>query len=62
MFQIDHSELENILKQSQIRFPDNQDVWLKDLASFLNVKLENVSDVDVIFKGKPQGLYVKYIW
>jgi len=53
--QIDHSELENILKQSQIRFPDNQDVWLKDLASFLNVKLENVSDVDVIFKGKPQG-------
>ncbi|XP_035825960.1 transmembrane protein 214-B [Aplysia californica] len=53
--QIDHHELENILSQSQMRFPDNQDVWLKDLASFLNLKLEKVKNIDPTFKGMPQG-------
>lgn len=56
--QIDHRELENTLSQSQLRFPDNQDVWLKDLASYLNFKLEKVKDVDNTFKGKPQGMSV----
>lgn len=53
--QIDHLELENILNQSQIKFPDNPDVWLKDLASFLNLKLENLKETDDFYKGKPQG-------
>uniref|UniRef100_A0A0B7A1B2 Transmembrane protein 214 n=2 Tax=Arion vulgaris TaxID=1028688 RepID=A0A0B7A1B2_9EUPU len=53
--QIDHRELESVLSQSQIMFPDNQDVWLKDLASYLNLKLEKVKDTDATFKGKPQG-------
>ncbi|KAK3783194.1 hypothetical protein RRG08_046987 [Elysia crispata] len=53
--QINHQELENILSQSQIKFPDNPDVWLKDLASFLNLKLENVKETDDFYKGKPQG-------
>ncbi|GFO07292.1 transmembrane protein 214 [Plakobranchus ocellatus] len=53
--QISHLELENILSQSQIKFPDNPDVWLKDLASFLNLKLEKVKETDDFYKGKPQG-------
>ncbi|BFY99416.1 hypothetical protein BsWGS_02457 [Bradybaena similaris] len=51
--QIDHRELENVLSESEIRFPDNQEVWLKDLASFLNLRLEKVKDADVPFTGKP---------
>ena len=43
------------MSQSQLRFPDNQEVWLKDLASFLNLKLEKVPDPDPTFKGKAKG-------
>ncbi|KAK7099808.1 transmembrane protein 214-B-like isoform X2 [Littorina saxatilis] len=50
--QIDHAELESIVSQSQLRFPENQEVWLKDLASYLNLKLEKVPDPDPTFKGK----------
>lgn len=57
-FQIDHKELENVLSESEIRFPDNQEVWLKDLASFLNLRLEKVKDADVPFTGKPPGTSV----
>lgn len=55
--QVDHKELENILGMSKARFPENQDIWLKDLASWLNVKLEKVKDSDnsFTFKGKPSG-------
>ncbi|GFR79105.1 transmembrane protein 214 [Elysia marginata] len=53
--QIDHQELEKNLSESQLKFPDNPDVWLKDLASFLNLKLENVKETDDFYKGKPQG-------
>ncbi|PVD22762.1 hypothetical protein C0Q70_16018 [Pomacea canaliculata] len=49
---IDHAELESILSQSQLRFPDNQDVWLKDLASYLNIKLEKVQEPEGAFKGR----------
>jgi len=39
-------------------FPDNPDVWLKDLASFINVQLANynVPVTDTVFEGKPPGV------
>lgn len=41
---------------TQTRFPDSIDVWLKDLASFLNLKLEDVQETtDPLFTGKPKG-------
>ncbi|KAK7485334.1 hypothetical protein BaRGS_00023433 [Batillaria attramentaria] len=53
--QIDQAELESILSQSQLRFPDNQDVWLKDLASYINLKLEKVTESHPTFKDKDKG-------
>ncbi|XP_076440905.1 transmembrane protein 214-B-like isoform X2 [Babylonia areolata] len=52
--QINHTELESVVGQSQLHFPDNQDVWLKDLASYINLKLEKVTDADPTFKDKPK--------
>ena len=46
-----------MLAKDRQMFPDNPDVWLKDLASFINVELAN-SDVpisDTVFEGKPPG-------
>ncbi|KAL8584277.1 hypothetical protein ACOMHN_014696 [Nucella lapillus] len=54
LVQIEHAELDSIVGMSQVRFPDNQDVWLKDLASFINVKLDKVVDSDPTFKDKPK--------
>ena len=56
--QLEHTELESIVSQSQLRFPENQDVWLKDLASYINLKLEKVPDSDPIFKDKPKGIKI----
>ncbi|KAJ8305491.1 hypothetical protein KUTeg_016036 [Tegillarca granosa] len=42
------------LTVTQTRFPDNAEVWLKDLASFLNLKLEDVPEPDPLFKNKPK--------
>jgi hypothetical protein len=39
-----------------LRFPDNQDVWLKDLASYINLKVDKVVDSDPIFKDKQKGM------
>ena len=44
---------------TQTRFPDNIDVWLKDLASFLNLKLEDVPEAtDPVFSGKAKGILI----
>uniref|UniRef100_A0A2C9KWJ8 Transmembrane protein 214 n=2 Tax=Biomphalaria glabrata TaxID=6526 RepID=A0A2C9KWJ8_BIOGL len=61
--QIDPQELESTLSLSKDRFPENQDVWLKDLASFLNLKFENVkeSESSLNLKGKPQGYPLEYL-
>ena len=56
--QLEHTELESIVSQSQLRFPENQEVWLKDLASYINLKLEKVPDTDATFKDKPKGIEV----
>ncbi|KAH9499850.1 hypothetical protein Btru_076767 [Bulinus truncatus] len=61
--QIDHQELESTLSLSKERFPENQDVWLKDLASFLNLKFDNVKESEnaFSFKGKPQGYPIEFL-
>ena len=53
--QIEQAQLEWIVSQSQQRFPENQEVWLKDLASYINLKLEKVPESDPVFKDKPKG-------
>ncbi|XP_041356935.1 transmembrane protein 214-B-like [Gigantopelta aegis] len=49
---IDKEDLQLIINQSHESFPDNPDVWLKDLASFLNLRLENVLENDEMFKSQ----------
>jgi len=41
-------------------FPVNPDVWLKDLASYINVQLTqfDVSMSDDVFQGRSPGLYL----
>lgn len=52
---ITQDEVSSLLTMTQTRFPDNIDVWLKDLASFLNMKLEDVQETtDPLFTGKPK--------
>lgn len=51
---ITKSEIMSTLTVTQTRFPDNAEVWLKDLASFLNLKLEDVPEPDPLFKNKPK--------
>ena len=53
--QICEAELVSVLKQSQLCFPGNEDVWLKDLASIINLRLEHIADVDPVFKDKLKG-------
>ena len=59
-----------MLAKDRQMFPDNPDVWLKDLASFINVELAN-SDVpisDTVFEGKPPSechcwlLLILFFW
>ena len=54
-FQIGCSDLETLLLKDKTTFPDNPSVWLKDLAAYLNVKLDCVAEPDPVFEGKPQG-------
>jgi len=36
-------------------FPDNPDVWLKDLVSLMNLRLSIVPFTDLTFEGKSPG-------
>ncbi len=47
--------METVLIKDQATFPDNPSVWLKDLASLLNLLLEKVPETDPVFNGKPKG-------
>ncbi|XP_033736880.1 transmembrane protein 214-B-like [Pecten maximus] len=51
---ITKEDVKSTLTLTQTRFPDNLEVWLKDLASFLNLKLENVPESDPVFTNKPK--------
>ncbi|KAL5016681.1 hypothetical protein ScPMuIL_006270 [Solemya velum] len=49
---ITKAQLEGVMEQSQSCFPENPEVWLKDLVSYLNLKLEDVPAIDPLFKDK----------
>jgi hypothetical protein len=49
------SDLESLLAKDQSVFPENPSVWLKDLASFLNIKFDHIKEPDPIFSDQPAG-------
>jgi hypothetical protein len=53
--QIEVGELQSVLTRVQATFPENPSVWLKDLASILNLKMDKVPESDPVFQGKPHG-------
>ena len=54
--QIDVNELNTVLTKDQATFPDNPSVWLLDLASLLNLRLEKVPETDPLFEDKSPGI------
>ena len=50
MLQINLSEMQALSKTLRKQFSDNPVVWLKDLASFLNVKLNPTTVVDAAYR------------
>jgi len=56
-WQITVADLEAVLTKDQQMFRENPDIWLKDLASFINIQLANygVPVSDTVFEGKPPG-------
>lgn len=53
--QIKKDDLESALAITKASFPGNIEVWLKDLASLLNIKLEQCPEPDPVMKNKPKG-------
>lgn len=53
--QIKKDDLESALAVTKASFPGNIEVWLKDLASLLNIKLEQCPEPDPVMKNKPKG-------
>ncbi|KAG1653088.1 Transmembrane protein 214 [Nymphon striatum] len=53
---LDKEEIQILLDNVQNRFPDAEIIWLKDLVSYLNIKLATVNEHDnVVFSDKPIG-------
>ncbi|KAK2151576.1 hypothetical protein LSH36_358g00012 [Paralvinella palmiformis] len=50
---IDVGDLHTVLTKVQTTFPENPSVWLKDLASILNLKMDKVPEPDPVFQDKP---------
>ena len=48
--QLNLSELQSLLKILKTQFPDNHLVWLKDLVSFLNVRINPSTPVDSAYR------------
>ena len=55
------SELEKVLANDKRTFPDNPDVWLKDLASLINLRLDSVPVVNPPFEGKSPGMWASRV-
>lgn len=55
LLQLEEEELRKILDSTRTAFPANPDIWLKDLASGLNISLDKVPDIGPIYEGKPMG-------
>lgn len=47
--------MQNLLDVVTARFLDTPLIWLKDLASYLNVRINPVHMPDPTFKGKPDS-------
>ncbi|KAI0223090.1 transmembrane protein 214 [Lamellibrachia satsuma] len=47
---IEIQELQKALATSQESFPESRSIWLKDLASVLNLRLEKVTMIDPVFE------------
>ena len=56
LHQMELQELQSALAASQESFPDNRPIWLKDLASVLNLRLEKVPMIDPVFEDESPGL------
>ncbi|XP_014668943.1 PREDICTED: transmembrane protein 214-like [Priapulus caudatus] len=50
--ELSSKSLEKFLNMDQTKFPDNPTIWLKDLASYLNLEL-HVPEKDPLFTGQP---------
>ena len=46
-----------MLLQSKEHFPEKSELWLKDLVTFLNMKLESVPETDKYLKPENKGRY-----
>ncbi|ESN92497.1 hypothetical protein HELRODRAFT_194215 [Helobdella robusta] len=51
-------EFESILKKDEILYPKNSNIWLRDIASFLNSQLDHITDFDPIIANKPNVLSI----
>ncbi|XP_031570789.1 transmembrane protein 214-A-like [Actinia tenebrosa] len=45
--------MKDILAKDEAAFPNNPSLWLKDLASYLHLQLQNVSQKDLVFEDMP---------
>lgn len=52
--EIKKDDLESALAITRASFPGNIEVWLKDLASLLSIKLEQCPEPDPVMKNKPK--------
>lgn len=48
--EISEEELKSVLLQSKEHFPEKSELWLKDLVTYLNMKLESVPETDKYLK------------
>ncbi|XP_032234099.2 transmembrane protein 214-B [Nematostella vectensis] len=51
---VELDQLRNILAKDQEAFPNNPSLWLKDLASYIHLHLQNVPERDPVFEDKPK--------
>ncbi|ELU18263.1 hypothetical protein CAPTEDRAFT_148232 [Capitella teleta] len=50
---LDVNEFEDQLSKDQVHFAGNTLLWLKDLCSLLNMRLDRAPESDVVYLGKP---------
>lgn len=53
LFQLNVGQMENLLDVVKSRFQDSPLIWLKDLASYLNVRVNPIHAPDPAFRGHP---------
>ncbi|XP_020914787.1 transmembrane protein 214-A [Exaiptasia diaphana] len=51
---VDLAVMTDVLAKDEAAFPNNPSLWLKDIASYLHLKLQNVPEKDPVFDGQPK--------